>query len=74
MQTARLCQPWNDHAHCSKMAIRTGKPAISLPGIGFDLLLCEVAELDAVCAVDLPGDGGDLLFDGEVQIIKELEF
>jgi hypothetical protein len=56
------------------MAIRTGKTAKSLPGIGFDLLLGEVAELDAVCAVDLLGDNGDLFLDGEVQIIKEFEF
>ena len=64
----------NMHARCNEMAIRTGKTAISLPGIGFDLLLGEVAELDAVCAVDLLGDNGDLLLDGKVQIIKELEF
>jgi hypothetical protein len=66
MQTARPCQSRNEHARCSGIEIRTGKPAISLPGIGFDLLLSEVAELNAVCAVDLLGDNGDLLFDGEV--------
>ena len=56
------------------MEIRTGKTTIFLPGIGFDLLLGEVAELDAVGAIDLLADNGDLLLDGEVQIIKELEF
>jgi hypothetical protein len=70
----RLPDPVSPRTRCDEKAIRTGKAAIFLPGIGFDLLLGEVAELDAVCAVDLLADNGDLLFDGEVQIIKELEF
>ncbi len=57
-----------------RMVIRTGQAAISLPGIGFNLLLGEVAELDPIGTIDLLGDDGNLLFNGEIQIIKELEF
>jgi hypothetical protein len=36
-------------------------------------LLGEITQLYAVCAVNIPGDSGNLLFDGEVQIVKEFE-
>ena len=70
----RLLDLVSPRTRCDEMVIQTWKTAISLPGIGFDLLLGEVAEFDAVCAVDLLGDNGDLLLNAEVQVIKEFEF
>jgi hypothetical protein len=56
-----------------RTVIRTGKIAVALPGIGFDLLFGEIAELYAVRAINFPGNSGNLLFNGEVQVIKEFE-
>jgi len=44
-----------------------------LPGIGFDLLFGEIAELYAVRSINVPGNNGNLLFDGEVQVVEEFE-
>ena len=56
-----------------RTAIRTGKIAVALPGIGFDLFFGEIAKLYAVCSIDVPGNNGNLLFDGEVQVVEEFE-
>src|SRR6266550_1411745 len=56
------------------MAIRTRKIAVALPGIGFDLLFGEIAKLYAVRSINVPGNNGNLLFDGEVQVVEEFEF
>ena len=56
-----------------RTAIRTGKIAVALPGIGFDLLFGEIAKLYAVRSINVPGNNGNLLFNGEVQVIKEFE-
>jgi hypothetical protein len=44
-----------------------------LPGIGFDLLFGEIAKLYAVRSINFPGNNGNLLFDGEVQVVEEFE-
>jgi hypothetical protein len=44
-----------------------------LPGIGFDLLFGEIAELYAVRSINVPSNNGNLLFDGEVQVVEEFE-
>lgn len=51
----------------------TGKVAISLAGVGFHLLLCELAELDTICTVNFLGDDLDLLLDRQIQVVEELE-
>ena len=60
-------------AQIKRMAIRTGKIAVALPSIGFYLLFGEIAKLYAIRSINVPGNNGDLLFDGEVQVIKEFE-
>jgi len=56
-----------------RTAIRTGKIAVALPGIGFDLLFGEITKLYAVRSINIPGNNGNLLFDGEVQVVEEFE-
>ena len=56
-----------------RTAIRTGKIAVALPGICFNLLFGEIAKLYAVRSVNVLGNSGNLLFNGEVQVIKEFE-
>lgn len=51
----------------------TGKVAVSLAGVGFHLLLCELAELDTIRTVNLLGDDLDLLLDRQIQVVEELE-
>ena len=53
--------------------IRTGKIAVALSRIGFDLLLGEIAELYAVRSINVLANSGNFLFNGEVQVIKEFE-
>jgi hypothetical protein len=56
-----------------RTAIRTGEIAVALPGICFDLLFGEIAKLYAVRSVNVLGNNGNLLLNGEVQVIKEFE-
>jgi hypothetical protein len=44
-----------------------------LPGIGFDLLFGEIAELYAVRSINLPANNSNLLFDREIQVVEEFE-
>lgn len=53
--------------------IRTGKIVVTLPGIGFYLFFGEIAKLYAVRSINVPGNNGYLLFDGEVQVVEEFE-
>jgi len=76
MQTTRLGQLRTHTANTpqiNRTEIRTGEIPVALPGIRFDLLLSEIAQLYAIGAIDIPCDNGNLLFDGEVQIVKKLE-
>jgi hypothetical protein len=74
MQTTRLLVSREPHtAQINGTEKRTGEIPVALSGIRFDLLLSEVAQLYAIGAVDIPCDDGNLLFDGEVQIVKGLE-
>jgi hypothetical protein len=44
-----------------------------LPGIGFYLLFGDIAKLYAVRSINVPGNNGNLLFDGEIQVVEEFE-
>ena len=55
------------------MGIRTGKIAVALPSIGFDLSFGKIAKLYAVRSINVPSNNGNLLFDGEVQVVEEFE-
>lgn len=75
MQTTRFVsrEPHINMPQINGTGTRTGKIPVTLPGIGFNLSLGEIAQLYAVAAVNIPDDGGNLLFDGEVQIVEEFE-
>ena len=44
-----------------------------MTSVRLNLLLSKFAELDAIRTVDLLGDDLNLLFDGQVQVVQELE-
>lgn len=74
MQTTIICQSAvharsKHKAQIKRTAIRTGKIAVALPGIGFNLLFGEIAKFYAVRSINVPGNNGNLLFDGEVQVV-----
>ena len=71
MQTIRFVsrEPRINIPQINGTRTRTGKISIALPGIGFNLLLGEIAQLYAIAAVNIPDDDGNLLFNGEVQIV-----
>jgi len=76
MQTTRLGQSRTHTGNIpqiNRTEIRTREIRVALPGIRFDLLLSEIAQLYTISAVDIPCDDSNLLFDGEVQIVKKLE-
>ena len=51
----------------------TGQVAEALASVRLNLLLCKLAELNAVSAVDLLRNCLDLLLDGEIEVVEELE-
>lgn len=51
----------------------TGQVPVPLTGVSIDLLLGEFAELDPISTVDLLHDGSDLVLDGDIEIVEELE-
>ena len=51
----------------------TRQVAVALASVRLDLLLRKLAELNAVCAVNLLRDDLDLLLDGELKVVQELE-
>ena len=76
MQTTHVVSdPKSPHkqAQLRRTTVRTGEVTISLPRVGFDLLPGEIAQLYAVRTVDLLGNGSNLLFNGEVQVVEEFE-
>lgn len=55
------------------MTILTSEVAEALASVGFDLLLSQLAQLDAVCTVDLLANAADLVDNGEVEVVQILE-
>lgn len=53
--------------------ILTRQAAVSLAGVGIDLLACKVAQFDTVCAVDLFSNSIDLGLNGLVEVVEEFE-
>jgi hypothetical protein len=51
----------------------TRKIIVSLTHVCVHLFSRELAEVDTICAVDLPRDDGDLLLDREGDVVQELE-
>lgn len=51
----------------------TRETTVSLTGVGLNLRASKVAEFDTISAIDLLSNDIDLLLDGEVQVVKELE-
>lgn len=55
------------------MMALTGEIAITLASVSFDLFLGQVAEFNTVSPVDFLRDGGDLVLNGDIKVVKELE-
>ena len=51
----------------------TRQVAVALASVRLDLLLRKLAELNAVCAVDLLRDDLNLLLDRKLEVVQELE-
>jgi hypothetical protein len=47
--------------------------AVALTGICVQLFASQLAKFDTVCAVNFLANDVDLLFDGNVEVVKELE-